>query len=50
MKRGIREVCNEAIHLLKDQCEPDDMVYVKDFIGYFDEILAIYNETEDDGR
>lgn len=50
MDRGIREVCNEAIHLLRVEREPDDMVYVRDFVGYFDEILAIYNETEDDGR
>lgn len=48
MDRGIREVCNEALHFLREECEPDDIVYVKDFVGYFDEILAICDEAEDD--
>lgn len=48
MDRGIREVCNEAIHLLREECAPDDMVYPGDFVGYFDEILSILNETEND--
>ena len=48
MDRGIREVCKEAIHLLRNECEPGDMVYPNDFVGYFDEILSILNETEDD--
>lgn len=50
MKRGIREVCNEALHLLREECEPSDMVFVQDFVGYFDEILTILNESEDDGK
>ena len=50
MDRGIREVCNEAIHLLRDECEPDDMVFVRDFVGYFDEILSICDEQEYGGK
>lgn len=50
IERGIEEVCNEALHFLRGECEPDDMVFVKDFVGYFDEILAICNEFDDDGR
>lgn len=50
MERGIREVCNEAIQLLRVECKPDDMVFVRDFVGYFDEILAICDEAEDDGK
>lgn len=46
MERGIKEVCEEALYLLREECELDDMVYVRDFVGYFDEILAIANETE----
>ena len=48
MDRGIREVCNEAIKLLRHDCEPGDMVYPSDFVGFFDEILSILNETEND--
>lgn len=46
MDRGIREVCNEALHLLRHECEPGDMVYPTDFVGYFDEILSILDETD----
>lgn len=47
MDRGIREVCNEAIHLLRDECEPGELVRPGDFVGYFDEIISILNETEE---
>lgn len=47
MDRGIREVCNEAIHLLYEH-DPGDMVHPSDFVGFFEEILSILNETEND--
>lgn len=46
--RGIYEVCTEALHFLREEHEPTDRISPGDIDGYFDEILSILSETEDD--
>ena len=50
MSRDIREVCEEALHLLRDKHGPGDMISVNCIDGYFVEILSILNENSDDLR
>lgn len=46
IKRGIREVCNEALYLLREHYEPHEAVEPIMIVGYFEEILSILDETE----
>lgn len=48
--RGIREVCNEALYLLKEEHEPGEYICTEEIAGYFTEILSILDETEDDRK
>lgn len=50
-RRGIREVCNEAIHVLSTGADPVKHTIPTDRIdGYFREILTILDEQEDDKK
>lgn len=50
MERGIREVCEEALGVLRIENSPGDMICTEDIAGYIYEILAILDESEDDGK
>lgn len=49
-KRGIREVCNEALNVLLVEVGQNNLVCADRIDGYFREILSILDEQEDDKK
>lgn len=47
-ERGIKEVCVEARKMLREKYEADEEITPGEVIGYFDEIIAILDEQNDD--
>ena len=49
-RRGIREVCKEALHVLRTGCRSDNTIQTDRVDGYFREILCILDEQDDDRK